>query len=69
MEQFGVPTLRLVLVKSNQKSGIFISPVEVLYKRYVRGRYWEAEETVDHKGYWGNHIRNLTFTCDSAAVI
>lgn len=20
---------------------------------------------VDHKGYWGNPIRNLTFTCDS----
>lgn len=44
---------------------ILVSPTEFLAKEYMRGRFWEAGETVNHKGCWQSHIRNLTYTCDS----
>ena len=47
-------------VNSKQKYGILVSPIRVLAGwGWGRRRPREAEETVDHKGCWGSHLRNL----------
>lgn len=43
------------LVNSNQKEWSFGKFHLVLSEK----RPWKAKETVDHKGHWGSHIRNL----------
>lgn len=43
------------LVNSNKKSGVLVSFTGVLSKGCMRGRLWEAGETVYHKGCWGTH--------------
>lgn len=47
------------LANSDQESRVLIGSTGVLFKRQMRGKCLEAGETVDHKGYWESHIRNL----------
>lgn len=51
------------LVNSNQKSTALVSCMGVLSKH--KGKPLGGWVTVDHKGSWKSHIRNLTFACDS----
>ena len=47
------------LINSTQKIRVLVNSAGVIFKCHMRGRHWEAGETVDHKGYWESHIRNL----------
>ena len=57
------------LVHSKQKNRVLVSPMGVLTKGHVRGRHWEAGETVDHKRYWRNHIRDFCLFVTLLTVI
>ena len=46
------------LINSTQKIRVLVNSAGVIFKCHMRGRHWEAGETVDHKGYWESHIRN-----------
>ena len=48
---------RAMLMISNQKSGVWHG--DLLQGVHQPYRYWQSEKTVDHKGCWGSHIRNL----------
>ena len=57
LECFGVSRLS----HSNQKKYSFHRLHGVLPKGNMSRRPGEAGKTVDHKGYWGSHIRGLYF--------
>ena len=46
------------LINSTQKIRVLVKSAGVIIKGHIRGRHWEAGETVRHKGYWESHIRN-----------
>ena len=58
MEVLGVPGLSLDWVVHIKRQGI-VNSMGVLSKGYRKRRPWEAGETVDHKGCWRSHIKNL----------
>lgn len=69
MECFGVSGLRPGWSHQTKESRILVSSMRVYSKGCTRGRPREAGKTVDHKGCWGSHVRNLTFACVSAGCL